>query len=139
VSVYFDASILVSLFTIDPFTARAEHFVETSSPAPIVSDFAAAEFASAVARRVRNRELPADEAQIAFTQFDVWAARIDRVQMGPSDVAAAEATLRSLDLNLRTPDALHLCLTQRLRLTLATFDSKMVAAAASLGIPLAAA
>jgi hypothetical protein len=41
----------------------------------IVSDFAAAEFASAVARRVRTGDITSDEACRDFSAFDMWTAR----------------------------------------------------------------
>ncbi len=51
--VYFDASVLVALLTNDPLTRRADALMRTRTPVLVVSDFAAAEFASAIARRVR--------------------------------------------------------------------------------------
>jgi uncharacterized protein len=77
----------------------------------IVSDFAAAEFASAMARRVRTGGITPDEARLAFSTFDAWAARATRrEQTKAADVSAAEAFLRRLDLNLRTPDALNIAI-----------------------------
>jgi predicted nucleic acid-binding protein len=52
VNVYLDASVLVALFANDPFTQRADDFLRCKKPATTVSDFAKAEFASAIARRV---------------------------------------------------------------------------------------
>ena len=48
--VYLDASMLVALLTNDPLTHRADAFMRAKVPALIVSDFAAAEFASAIAK-----------------------------------------------------------------------------------------
>jgi len=62
VSVYVDASVLVALLMVDAFTARTDAFFRINTPVLIVSDFAAAEFASAVARRVRTGDITADEA-----------------------------------------------------------------------------
>ena len=56
-TVYLDASVLVGLFTVDTFSLRATAFLKTQKPILIVSDFAAAEFASEVARLVRTREV----------------------------------------------------------------------------------
>jgi predicted nucleic acid-binding protein len=64
VKVYLDASVLVALLTSDPLTARADAYLRANAPVLIVSDFAAAEFASAIARRVRTAEMRADEARI---------------------------------------------------------------------------
>jgi predicted nucleic acid-binding protein len=50
-------------------------------------------------------------------------------------VSAAEAFLRRLDLNLRTPDALNIAIAQRVGALLVSFDEKMAASARALGTP----
>jgi uncharacterized protein len=140
VSVYLDASVLVALFTTDPHSVRADSFLQSYVVMPIVSDFASAEFASAVARRVRTRDLTRSEARAAFLSFDAWTAQATRrVQVGSGDVTTAEMFLRQLDLTLQTPDALNLAITQRLEASLATFDKTMATCARILRIPVAAA
>lgn len=137
-SVYLDASVLVSLFTTDPHTRRAERFLRAAPQLPVVGDFAAAEFASAIARRVRTRELRRGDAQTAFSNFDLWTRRaVTRIETTASDIAAAEVYLRRLDLTLRTPDALNIATAQRIGAGLATFDTKMAAAARALGLAIA--
>jgi predicted nucleic acid-binding protein len=132
--VYLDASILLALLTNHPLTPRADAFMRTKAPALIVSDFAAAEFASAMARRVRTGGITPDEARVAFSTFDAWAARATRrEQTKAADVSAAEAFLRRLDLNLRTPDALNIAIAQRIGAALISFDEKMSASARALG------
>jgi len=133
-SVYPDASYLLSLFTNDAMTARAKAYLYREKPQLVVSDFAAAEFASVTARCVRTALLSKDEARAVFATFDAWTARLcERVQIASADLTAAESYLRRLDLTLRTPDALHIGIAQRLGASLATFDKKMTAAAAHLG------
>jgi uncharacterized protein len=132
--VYLDASMLVALLTNDPLTHRADAFMRAKVPALIVSDFAAAEFASAIARRVRTGGITPDEARVAFSTFDAWAARATRrEQTKAADVSAAEAFLRRLDLNLRTPDALNIAIAQRIGAALVSFDEKMSPSARALG------
>lgn len=139
-SAYLDASVLVALFTNDQLTARADAFLRANAPVLVVSDFAAAEFASAIARRVRAREIAPDEARSGFADFDAWTARAtQRETTGPADIAAAVAFLRRLDLNLRTPDALNIAIAQRVGASLVTFDGKMAVSARALGTPVAAA
>jgi len=133
-SVYLDASVLVALFTDDAFTERADRVLRASEQVLVVSDFAAAEFASAVARRVRIGELTVDEARTAFANFDTWlAGRTQREETQPGDVSMAQSFLRRLDLPLRTPDALNIAIAQRLDLLLMTFDRRMLASARALG------
>jgi predicted nucleic acid-binding protein len=139
VSVYLDASVLVALFTNDPFTPRADGFLRENASVLLVSDFAAAEFASVIARHVRTREIARRDARIAFSTFDAWTARVaQRVEIGAADVKAAEAFLRRLDLKLRTPDAINIAIAQRIGAALFTFDDAMIKSARALGMPMAA-
>ncbi len=138
-SVYFDASVIVPLFVVDSFVARASVFL-VSHPADIfVSEFAAAEFASVIAMRCRKRALSTEEGRRGFANFDIWKVRKTfSAETLPVDVRAAEVMLRRLDLNLRTPDAIHIAIVQRLGAELATFDVRMADCARALGTPVIA-
>lgn len=134
-SVYLDASVLVALFTNDLSMERAEAAIRRDWPLLIVSDFAAAEFASAISRRVRMNRLTVDEARSAFSTFDQWITQTAQLATAAStDLLAATGFLRRLDLNLRAPDPINLAIAQRLGATLATFDEKMQTSAARLGL-----
>jgi uncharacterized protein len=138
VSVYLDASVLVALFTRDVFTMRARTFLAAQLPTLIVSDFAAAEFVSAVARLVRTQEITHELARAVFADFDMWRDRgADAALATPSDISAAASFIRRLDLTLRTADAINIAIARRLDATLATFDVKMAASARALNIPVA--
>jgi predicted nucleic acid-binding protein len=134
-SVYFDASVIVALLVRDDdFNSRAEAFVRRHRPLPIVSDFASVEFASALARRVRMKDLTPAEARKAFQTFDSWKSGVSPAQVSSADLSAAETRLRRLDLGLRTADAIHIALARRLGADLVTFDDKMAASAKALGV-----
>lgn len=137
-SVYLDTSVLVALLTNDTLSTRAADFLRETKPSVVVSDFAAAEFASAIARRVGTGELTLDDARHVFSTLDAWLARATRrIEMTAADVTAAAAFLRRLDLTLRTPDALHIAIVERTGTTLMTFDTKMADSARILGTKLA--
>lgn len=137
--VYADTSLLVPLFARDAFNETAGRFLATQQPALLVSDFACAELASALAKKVRMRELTRVQAREALATFDTWLApRLPRFEMIAADVVLAETYLRRLDLPLRTPDALHIAIARRHGAALATFDVQMAEAAQSLGLQLAA-
>ena len=139
-SVYLDASILVALFTSDALTARADTFLRKNPSVLIVSDFAAAEFSSVITRHVRTKDITKDNARLVFSNFDTWTARTtQRAPIGTADIIAAEVLLRRFDLALRTPDALNIATAQRMGAMLATFDSKMAAAARVIGTEVATA
>ncbi|MGE5271169.1 MAG: type II toxin-antitoxin system VapC family toxin [Thiohalocapsa sp.] len=120
---------------MDPLTARADEFITRRREPLLVSDLAAAEFASAIARRVRTREITLDQARSDLSDFDLWSLRsAQRVEVGASDVAAATAFLRRLDLTLLAPDAIHIAIVRRLGATLVTFDRNMASAGRALGV-----
>ena len=138
-SVYLDASILVALFTRDASTERATAFLRTELPVLVVSDFAAAEFASAVARLMRIRQLTGPETRTILANFDSWRLRAaDATGILSSDVTTAASFIRRLDLTLRTGDAINIAMAQRIGATLATFDVKMADNARAIGVPVAA-
>ena len=138
--IYLDASVLVALFTDDPFAPQADRFLRENASVLMVSDFAAAEFAAVIGRHVRAKDITEREARIAFGTFDSWVARVaQHVEIGPSDVKAAESILRRLDLKLRAPDAINIAIAQRIGATILTFDTGMIKNARALGTPVAAA
>ena len=124
--------------TPDPLNARADDFVCNNPEGLIVSDFAAAEFASSIARRVRTRETTIEDARRDLADFDVWVARSTaRTDLNASDIAVAITYLRRLDLTLVTPDALHIAIARRVDAILVTFDRAMAVAAGALGVAVA--
>lgn len=137
-NVFLDASVVVALFTHDPFSGRTDAFLRREGPVLTLSDFARAEFAAAVARRVRTGDLITEEARAAFSAFDVWTARAVRpAAVSPADIAAASTYLRRLDLPLRTPGAINIAIAERIGCVLLTFDRKMAENAAAIGLPVA--
>jgi uncharacterized protein len=138
VSLYLDTSVLVALLTPDEFTGRSEQFRSDSENSLVVSDFAAAEFASVVSRRVRTRITSRENARSALADFDAWLTGVNlRPQIDPADVARADIYLRRLDLPLRASDAIHIAIAQRLGATLVTFDRAMTTAARALDVTVA--
>jgi uncharacterized protein len=136
VNLYLDASVVVALLTKDVFTSRAESYIRANAPILVVSDFAAAEFASVVARRLRVREITEPIARVVFAEFDAWVIRSTE----PADTTTADAgALRRLDLPLRIADAVNIAIARRMGATLMTFDEKMAASAKALGVGVAAA
>ncbi len=133
--VYLDASVLVALLTADALTARAETLMQAKTFTAVVSDFAVAEVVSAIARRVRTKSMALAAARGVFSNLDNWVIQFAApAQTTAADVKRADATMRRLDLNLRTPDALHIAIAERLGAEMATFDDRMASAARVLGL-----
>ena len=133
---YLDASFVVALLTAEPKSPVASAFTAAHTTGLIVSDFAAAEFVSAISRLVRMQQMPRHEGDLVLSAFDRWMlTAAAAVEIRPSDIALATTFLRRLDLVLRTPDATHIAVTQRVAATLVTLDSRMASAASALGAP----
>ena len=138
-SVYLDASVIVAMFVPDAFAARAQAFLDSGPSGVIISDFASAEFASAIGIRLRMGLSTAAEAQGAFSNLDDWTGKYASViESQPVDIREAQSVLRRLDLNVRAPDAIHLMMARRCEAALATFDTGMATCAQKLGIAVAA-
>jgi uncharacterized protein len=131
---YLDTSVLVSLFVEDAFSRRADEIARQSTDIALVSNFAAAEFASAVARLARTRTKTMQEAQRIYAEFDMWSPSAEAVGIDASDIRSATVYLRQLNTPLRAPDAIHIAAAQRLGAELATFDKRMAEGAAALGL-----
>jgi uncharacterized protein len=138
-SVYLDTSVLAGLFIeADVFASRAAKFFADTNETMVVSDFAAAEFASVVARVTRMNSIKEHEARAIFDGFDSWRARFaDEENAVSLDILDATSIIRELNLNLRAPDAINLSIARRLGASLATFDGRMAENARSLGIAVA--
>ena len=101
----------------------------------IVSEFAAAEVASALSRLVRTGLLSREDAERRLADFDAWraAAAMD-VALHASDARVAHIFVRRFDLMLRAPDALHAAICRREGHLLVTLDKRLAAAAIELGV-----
>ncbi len=124
--------------TQETFTVRAEAFIRANTKPLLTSDFAGTELASAISRLVRMKKITKAEATRIFKKFDQWQNRdIETIPLETSDILLAQTYLRRLDLTLRAPDALHIAVVHRIGAALVTFDIKMAASAATLGLLLA--
>jgi predicted nucleic acid-binding protein len=132
---YLDASVMLPMLIKEPSSAAVDAFMATVQPELWVSDFAAAEVASAISRLVRTGRLQAIDAAARLSEFDIWrAAMTSSVDIQASDARLAYIYVRRLDLHLRAPDALHVAIARRLDVALVTLDRRMATAATELGV-----
>jgi predicted nucleic acid-binding protein len=135
-SAYLDASVLLTAFMEEPASAAVEACIlAAGDDALLVSDFAAAEVASAVSRLVRMRLLSRADADMRLSEFEAWrAAATSPVELHASDPRLAYILVKRFDLMLRAPDALHLAVARRLDAALMTLDRRLARAARDVGI-----
>jgi len=137
-SLYLDASVIVPTLVDEAGSAAVARFLAAATARLIVSDFTAAEVASALSRLVRMALLSSKDAAARLREFDVWrASASDPIDFQPSDFRLANIFVRNFDLSLRAPDAVHTAVCRRGDLTLVTLDRRLANAAEALGVRVA--
>jgi uncharacterized protein len=134
-SAYLDARVLLPTLIQEPASAAVDAYFLKADQELLMSEFAAAEVASALSRLVRMKLIEPTDAKARLADFDVWrAAMTSPVDVHAADARLANAFVRRFELMLRAPDALHLAISQRLDATLVTLDSRLASAARELGV-----
>lgn len=134
-SAYLDTSVLLPTLIAEPATEAVYDCLGADNQELLISDFAAAEVASALSRLVRIALLTEADASARLADFDAWRAAMSLpVDIGASDARLAYIYARRFDLGLRAPDALHLAIARRLDATLVTLDRRLASAAREMGM-----
>ena len=132
---YLDASVLIPNVIKEASSPTIEGYLASAVGPLLVSTFAAGEVASATSRLVRMGAQSSDEGRQALVDFDDWLETdATLVDVEGGDVRLATAFVRRFELMLRTPDALHVAICQRLGARLVTRDKRLAAAAAILAV-----
>ncbi len=132
---YLDASAILPILIEEAASATVDRFVAQNTGPLVVSEFAAAEVASALSRLVLTGILQREDAAARLADFDVWrASATDDLDLKAADVRLANLFVRRFDLMLRAPDALHAAACRRADLVLVTLDKRLATAAEKLGV-----
>jgi len=98
-SAYLDTSVLLPTLIAEPSTEAVYDYLGAVEQELWVSDFAAAEVASALSRLVRTGRLQATDGVARLSDFDIWRAAMTRpVEIHSVDVRLAGAYVRRFDL-----------------------------------------
>src|SRR5258708_15206870 len=111
-SAYLDTSVLLPTLIAEPMTEAVYGYLGADPQELLISDFAAAEVASALSRLVRMALLTEADASARLADFDGAAMSLP-VDIGASDARLAHIYVRRFDLALRAPDALHFAIALR--------------------------
>jgi predicted nucleic acid-binding protein len=132
---YIDTSLLVPYYCPEALSPAAERALRADAD-PVVSDLVEVELFSALARKVRAREMPSADANRAGERFlhHLQTGFYVRLAVHRHHYEAARGWLARLTLPLRALDALHLALADRAGLRLATADQDLSRVAKSLGV-----
>jgi len=130
---YLDTSVLAALYIPEGLSKAAATAVGAAPPA--ISALTELEFASVVARRLRERTISAADGALVLRTFDAHIAdrRYRRLPVVAETYAEAGRWIRSGAAPLSTLDALHLAIAASNRESLCTSDRQLARAAARLG------
>ena len=131
---YLDASAILPTLIDESASAAVDTFLTESEEPLIISEFAAAEVASALSRLARTGLLTPQDAAARLADFDAWRATCIDIDLKAADVRLAHVFVRRFDLMLRAPDALHAAICRRESLRLVTCDKRLAHAADELGV-----
>lgn len=103
---------------------------------PLLSAIVGLEFTSVIARKIRTRELAPRDARDALRDFnaDKTAGLYRLAAVLESHYAQAREWIASLEVPLRTLDALHLAVAHSHSVPLLTADQQLTRAAKKLGV-----
>ena len=132
---YIDTSLLVPYYCPEALSRVAERTLRGDSRRA-VSDLVEIEFFSALARKVRAREMSTADATRTGERFldHLQAGLYARIAVQRRHYEAARGWLARFTLPLRALDALHLALADREGLRLATADQDLSRSARDLGV-----
>jgi hypothetical protein len=132
---YIDTSLLVPYYCPEALSRVAERTLR-GDPHPAVSDLVEVEFFSALARKVRAREMLAADARRTGEQFlgHLQATMYTRIAVQRRHYDVARDWLGRFTSPLRALDALHLAIADAEGLRLATTDHVLSRSARSLAV-----
>jgi uncharacterized protein len=132
---YLDTSVVVAYYSPEPLSPVAQRTVREDAR-PTVSDLVEVELFSALARKVRTREMSSpDAARIGQRFLDhLQAGLYVRLAVQRRHFETAREWLARFTLPLRAADALHLALAEVEGLRVATADQDLSRSARSLGL-----
>lgn len=128
-------SVLVPLNVQEDNSAMTQAWFEAQNEHKITSDFALAEFNSAISRLVRNRTMSDLDAAEVRQDFQDWLSKsVASTKIQSVDIQSAAKFVCTALPKLLVPDAIHLAICKRLNCTLVTFDQDLLIIAKREGV-----
>ncbi len=133
--VYIDTSVLVSYYCPEPLSEAAEKIILRSDQ-PSLSALTEVELASALARKMREKEISRPDANRVITEFQSHLNQFlfKRIPVEREHYSLAFSWLIQLSIPLKTLDALHLAVAAVNNLQVITADRQLASSARKLGL-----
>ena len=133
--IYIDTSVLAAYYCPEPLSDRAQQALHREGQRAI-SWLVETEFVSALARKVRTREMPATEGHrvLALFQSHLEQEIYTRLTLEAAHFAKAREWLTTFTVPLQTLDALHLAVAALRGCPLLTADVGLAKACTRVGV-----
>ncbi|MBN1759727.1 MAG: type II toxin-antitoxin system VapC family toxin [Chitinispirillaceae bacterium] len=133
---YLDTSIVLPYYSPEKLSGRVENIILNDAD-PAISTLTAVEVASALSRKIREKSISSENAEMIWEQF-TFHRKNDYYRILPVGIhhysLAAEYILQ-FKTSLRTLDALHLAVASDSSLPVVTCDKQLHQAAKKLHLP----
>jgi uncharacterized protein len=135
-TLYLDTSLLVAALTREVRTARAQAWIAGRPQEELAySDWVVAEFSSALAAKLRNREITAGRRAGVLAQFSqMISTGLLCLSITGAQMRTAARFVDQHALGLRAGDAFHLAICAEHGATLCTLDRRLSEAGPVLGV-----
>jgi hypothetical protein len=134
VTVYLDASVLISIIANDSNSEKAGRWYQDLQATVVISDLADLEVCAVISRELRAKRFSRAVADRALADFDALRVTSERSTPDASDFALADRLVRDYATKLTAADALHLASAMNAGAVLATFDKRLAGAARAQGL-----
>jgi predicted nucleic acid-binding protein len=132
--IYIDTSVLVAYYCPEPISSKAEKIIRAD--VPVISPLTEVEFASALAKKVREKQISVESSNKILNEFQSHLHQLlfKKITMDTDCYNLAFSLISGNNIPLATLGSLHLAVASLNNLKIITADKQLSRAARKLGI-----